>query len=474
VTELHELTALEQAAEIARGRLSPVEVTEHYLGRIQRHGRELGAFTHVAGDAAVLAAREAERAVTDGISLPPLHGVPLAIKDLTATRDMPTTFGSLIYQDYRPPADDDVVTFLAAAGTVSLGKTNVPEFGLPCYTENRLGPPAVTPHDVGRLAGGSSGGAAAAVAGGLLPFAHGSDGGGSIRIPASVCGLVGIKPSRARVSGGPVGGDFLGLSVHGPLARTVADAAALLDAMAGVVVSEPYFPLPLPEGETFLAAAGRAPRRLVIGRTLDSPVTGVEVDDEVRRGYDRTADLLADLGHEVVDVPLDYPDGLTEAFVLCWAALAHATPVPPGTEDALMPLTRYLRDLAAERSAPELAVALTAVSVAARAIVRQMLSCDAILTPTVALPPRPVGYFTDPGPEADFARQARFTPWTPLANMTGQPAISLPLHWSAEGLPIGMQFLGRPGGEGILISLAAQLEQSRPWSDHRSETFRSR
>jgi amidase len=474
VTELYELTALEQAAEIAGGRLSPVELTEHYLARIQRYGHELGAFTHIAGDAAVSAARRAERALTEGTSLPPLHGVPLAIKDLTATVDMPTTFGSLVYRDYRPPADDDVVGFLAAAGTISLGKTNVPEFGLPCYTENRLGPPAVTPHDTSRLAGGSSGGAAAAVAGGLLPFAHGSDGGGSIRIPASVCGLVGIKPSRARVSGGPVGGDFLGLSVHGPLARTVADAAALLDAMTGTVVSEPFFPLPLPQGETFLAAAGRGPRRLLIGRTLDSPIAGVEIDEEVRRGYDETTDLLADLGHQVTEARLDYPEGLTQAFVLCWAALAHATPVPRGAEDALMPLTRHLRDLAAERSAPELAVALTAVGVAARAIVRQMLSYDAILMPTVALPPRPVGYFTDPGPEADFDLQTRFTPWTPLANMTGQPAISLPLHWSRRGLPIGMQLIGRPGDECTLISLAAQLEQARPWSGHRSEIFRRR
>ena len=474
VSELHELTALEQAVEIREGRLSPVELATHYLSRIERWNDELGAFTCVRPEPALAAARRAERAVSRGDELPLLHGVPLAIKDLTATKDMPTSYGSLIYRDYTPPVDDDVVTFLAAAGTISLGKTNAPEFGLPCYTENRLGPPAVTPHDTSRLAGGSSGGAAAAVAGGLLPFAHGTDGGGSIRIPASVCGLFGIKSSRGRVSRGPIGGDFLGLSVHGPLARTVSDAAALLDAMTVSVPSEPFFPPPLPPGETFRAAAERAPGRLRIGRTLDSPIDGVVIDDDVRRGFDETSDLLADLGHDVVDFSVDYPAGVADAFVLCWAALAHGTPVPRDADQLLMPLTRYLRERAAQRSAPELAVALSALNVAARAVVRQFLPFDAVLTPTVALLPRPVGYFTGPGPEADFELQTRFTPWTPLINLTGQPAVSVPLHWSDGGLPVGMQFIGRPGDESTLISLSAQLEQVRPWSEHRPEIFTRR
>ena len=308
VTELHELTALEQAAEIRAGRLSPGELTRHYLNRIERHGAELGAFTCVRPEAALNAARRAEAAVIAGESLPPLHGVPLAIKDLTATKDMPTSFGSLVYRDFTPPMDDDVVGFLAQAGTISLGKTNVPEFGLPCYTENRLGPPAVTPHDTSRLAGGSSGGAAAAVAGGLLPFAHGTDGGGSIRIPASVCGLVGIKSSRARVSRGPIGGDFLGLSVHGPLARTVADAAALLDAMTVTVpVGAILRPCPRPRA----TPSGRRPSEPPVGFASAGPWTARSTASRstTRSAADTTRPPTCwpISGHDVVDMLLDYP-----------------------------------------------------------------------------------------------------------------------------------------------------------------------
>src|SRR5204863_3048552 len=180
-------------------------------------------------------AKEAERVVTgtaDADGLPPLHGVPVAIKDLNLTAGIRTTLGSRLYADFVPPVDDHVVALLRRAGTISLGKTNTPEFGLPCYTENAVAPPARTPWNTELSAGGSSGGAAAAVAAGLVPFAQGNDGGGSVRIPASVCGLVGIKVSRGRVSNGPVGGDVTGLAWNGPLARTVRDAAAMLDAIA--------------------------------------------------------------------------------------------------------------------------------------------------------------------------------------------------------------------------------------------------
>ena len=466
-TRLHELTALQAAAAIRSREVSPVELVDHYLDRIERHGAELGAFTTVTAEAARSAARRAAAAVLTGTELPPLHGVPLAIKDLTVTAGVPTSFGSTVFADYVPDYDDDVVGFLAAAGTISLGKTNVPEFGLPCYTENLLGPPAVTPHDPTRLAGGSSGGAAAAVAGGLLPFAHGTDGGGSIRIPASVCGLVGIKSARGRVSRGPVGGDFVGLSVHGPLARTTADAAALLDALSVAAPAEPYFALPPTRG-TFLQAAGRAPGRLRIAASLSTPVADVHLDPEVQQAFSATRDLLTDLGHDVVDAEFDFPDGLIDAFVLCWAALAAATPVPAGAEAALLPLTRHMRSVAAAQGAPALAAALAAVQVAARQLVRATLPFDVVLTPTVAQLPRPIGWFTGSGdPADDFARQLVFTPWTPLANLTGQPAVSVPLQWTDGGLPIGMQLLGRPGDEETLISLSAQLEAARPWHHHR-------
>ena len=230
-TQPHHLSALEQAAALRKGELSAVELVEHHLRRIDDLDGVLGAFVTVTADAALAQAAEADAALRDGDERP-LLGVPTAVKDLAVTAGVRTTFGSPVYADYVPEVDDDSARLLRAAGTISLGKTATPEFGLPPYTEPAGRPPAVTPWDLGRLAGGSSGGAGAATAGGLVPFAHGTDGGGSIRIPAAACGLVGLKTSRGLVSRGPVGGDPLGMSVSGPLARTVADAAALLDALA--------------------------------------------------------------------------------------------------------------------------------------------------------------------------------------------------------------------------------------------------
>ncbi len=468
VATVHDLTAVEQASAIRAGELSPVDLVAHYLTRIDRFGASLGAFAEVTADRAEAAARAAQKVIDTGDELPPLHGVPLAIKDLTVTAGVKTRFGSAVFDDYLPNYDDDVVGFLAAAGTISLGKTNVPEFGLSCYTENKLGPAARNPHDPSRMAGGSSGGAAAAVASGLLPFAHGTDGGGSIRIPAAMCGLVGIKSSRGLISRGPVGSDPLGLSVHGPLARTTADAAALLEAMTVPVLSEPYFAADRFPAGSFTIAAGRDPGRLRIGRTLDTPIESPVIDPAVRRAFDDTTVLLTELGHHVEDVSLPNPPGLLAAFVLLWAALAHGTPLPPGAGPELMPLTRHLLDRGARSTAAELIRAQATVQAAGRALVRAMLPYDCVLTPTVALLPPPVGYFTDSGdPAQDFARQLAFTPWTAQLNITGQPAINVPLQWTPSGLPIGMQLIGRPGGEPTLISLCGQLERARPWIGHR-------
>jgi len=238
VTQIHDLTVTELAAAIRGGQLSPVEITDHYLDRTDRLGGQVGAFYTVTRDRARQEAAAAEKAVAEArraerSTLPPLAGVPIPIKDLNLVAGVRVTFGSLLFQDNIADQDDYVVAALRGAGIVITGKTATPEFGLPCYTETRIGPPARTPWDVTRSAGGSSGGAAAAVAAGLAPAAQGSDGGGSIRIPSSVCGLFGIKPTRGRVSHGPLIPDLSGLSIDGPLARTVADAALLLDAMTG-------------------------------------------------------------------------------------------------------------------------------------------------------------------------------------------------------------------------------------------------
>jgi len=470
MAQLHDLTALQAAAAVRRREVSPSELVAHYLDRIARLDSQVGAFVTVTDAAARAQARQAEAQVLSGAELPPLHGVPTAIKDLNLTAGVPTSFGSAMYADFVPQLDDHVVTLLRQAGTISLGKTATPEFGLPCYTETDLGPPARTPWDTSRLAGGSSGGAAAAVAAGFVPIAQGSDGGGSIRIPASVTGLYGIKPSRGRVSRGPLDADSSGLSVLGPLARTVRDAAAFLDATAGPQPGDPYWAPPLPAGETFSDWCDRPPSGLRIGRYLQPPIPGAEVDQECRTAWEFASVLLESLGHEVVDIAMPLPAAVIGAFETVWAVSAASAPVPAGQPDRLRPLTRHLRERGARVSGPEYAAAVGMLNVISRQAMVATAGYDAVLTPTLAMTPRPIGWFCgtadDPvDPAEDFERQKRFTPYTAVYNASGQPAASLPLHWSADGLPVGVMLVGRPAGEAALLALSAQLEAAAPWAD---------
>ncbi len=470
--ELHDLSALDQARAIREREVSPVELATHYLDRIARHADAVGAFVTVTGEAALEQASAAERAVQSSEDLPALQGVPIAIKDLNLTAGVRTTLGSAVYTDFVPPIDDHVVTLLRRAGTVSLGKTSTPEFGLPCYTEPEVAPPARTPWDLDRSAGGSSGGAAAAVAAGLLPFAQGSDGGGSIRIPASVCGLFGVKPSRGRVSAGPLIGDITGLAANGPLARTVADAAALLDAMARPMPGDPHWAPPLLAGETFLAAARREPGRLRIGRYIDPPVPGAEVHQDCRAAWESASALLTDLGHEVEDIALPVSPQLLAQFHVVWSVSSAGVPVDPAREGELRPLTRWLRERGRATSGPQFTAALSGLQLAARAIIGATAAYDVVLTPTLAQPPALVGGLRDDNdPAGDFDKQTRFTPYTALYNMTGQPAVSVPLHWTDAGLPIGIMLIGRPADEVTLLSLSAQLEAARPWRGRSPEIW---
>jgi len=312
------MSALELADSIRDGQLSPVEITDHYLDRIDRLNSPTGAFYTVTGElareqatAAEKLAAESRRAGDQATALPALTGVPIPIKDLNMVAGVRMTLGSMIFADYVATEDDYVVAELRKAGIVITGKTATPEFGLPCYTETKIGPPARTPWDLSRSAGGSSGGAAAAVAAGLAPAAQGSDGGGSIRIPASVCGLFGIKPSRGRISQGPLMPDLSGLSTDGPIARTVADAALLLDAMTCNYPGDMYIMPRLPDGETFLGHASRDPGRLRIGRSMANVVPGATVHEDCVAAYEDASKLLADLGHEVTDVDLPFgPDSV--------------------------------------------------------------------------------------------------------------------------------------------------------------------
>src|SRR5947209_18271901 len=468
MAQIHDLTMIELAAAIRSGELSPVAVTDHYLRRTQELNDQVGAFYTVTAELAAEQAAEAEKAVAaapDKAALPPLTGMPIPIKDLNMVAGVRQTLGSLAFSSNVSAEDDHVTAALRAAGAVITGKTATPEFGLPCYTETAIGPPARRPWDLSRSAGGSSGGAAAAVAAGLAPAAQGSDGGGSIRIPSSVCGLFGIKPTRGRVSEGPLVPDLYGLGVNGPLARTVADAALLLDVMAGNFPGDMYTQPPLPAGETFLGYASREPGRLRIGRTLQAAVEGAEVHPDCVAAYEDASALLASLGHEVEDIGMPFGPDVVPFFETLWYAYATLAPLAPKQHELLLPPTRYLRGRGLEVRAPELFFAQGYLQAVTRAALGTLNAYDAVLTPTLALPPRPVGWFDEVEPAQNFERQKLFTPFTALYNVSGQPAVNVPLHWSADGLPIGVMLAGRMGDEGTLISLSAQLEQARPWKD---------
>jgi len=467
----HELTALEQADALRRGELGADELVEHALARIEALDGRLGAFAAVTPDAARAQARLAQMRLRDGSDLPALLGVPTAIKDLALTAGVPTGFGSRAYAGFVPKVDDDAVRLLREAGLISVGKTATPEFGLPPYTEPAGRPPAVTPWDPGRLAGGSSGGAAAAVAGGLVAVAHGTDGGGSIRIPAAACGLVGLKTSRGLVSRGPVGGDPLGMSVSGPLARTVTDAAALLDAMAAPVPGEPYAVAGRSDCHLDLARTAEPGRRRV-GRYAVPPVPGAQVDPACLAAYERVSAVLAGLGHEVVEVESGVTGDFLPVFETLWAVLAHAIPVPPGTGHLLEPLTVWLRARGGAVSGPAyLSATQAAIALTRRAVGAHASAVDVVLTPMLGQLPRPVGWFTAGGdPAADFERQKRFTPFTAIYNLTGQPALSLPVGWGRPAdapdgpqLPVSVQLVGLPGADGLLLALGAQLHAALDW-----------
>lgn len=467
---MHDLSALELAAALRARELSAVEALEHYLARIDRLDRgpgSLGAFVTVTAERARRQAVTADRVLAgwDGTApLPPLLGVPLPVKDLVPVAGVRWTRGSAAYADEVADVTDGVVRRLRAAGTVLLGTTNTSELGLSCYTENTVAPPARTPWDPDRSAGGSSGGAAAAVAAGLAPAAHGNDGGGSVRIPASACGLVGLKPSRGRVGPGPLFGDVSGLVTHGPLTRTVADAAALLDAMAGPWPGDPLPPAPPPPGGTFLPHTARPPGRLRVAWHTRPVLADAPVHPEVAAAVAAVRDLLADLGHRVEEVAPPFGPEVVPAFEVVWAALSTLAPVPPDREELLLPLTRWLRQRGRAVPASGYLAALTTMQLVGRAAVVATRAYDAVLCPTLAAPPAPVGGLRDDAdPAADFAAQKAFSPYCAAYNVSGQPAVQLPLYRSATGLPVGVQLAGRPGAEHVLLALAAQLEQARPW-----------
>ncbi len=467
MTALHELDAHAMAEAMGRGETTSLELVQHHLDRIDRLGERVGAFVTVTADRALEAAAAADHArrTSPASELPPFLGVPTAFKDLTPTAGVRTTLGSRLMADQVPDVDAHVVTLVQLAGFISLGKTNTPELGLSSYTDNDVVGPARTPWDLTRTAGGSSGGAAAAVAAGLLPLAPGSDGGGSIRIPSSCCGVFGFKPSRGRVSVGPTGSDWSGLAGDGPIARTVRDAAALLDAMAHPMPGD-LRPLPDP-AEPFTTWAGRRPERLRVARWVDPYLPGVEASPASVQAWEHATAVLRDLGHEVVDVENPFPAELEPQFNVVWSSGMAAAPIPDEALDLLRPTTRYWLERGRTYSAADLARAMQLLEAATRDVVTTMAGFDAWLTPTLALPPQPVGWYTESGdPAEDHRRELDFTPYTAVYNMAGVPAASLPLS-VVDGLPVGVMLAGRAGEDGPLFSLCAQVEAADPWAERR-------
>ena len=467
MTGLHDLDAHAQAAALRAGEVSSVELVRHHLDRIDAHAGDLGAFITVTHERALARAAEADARLAAGDAAPFL-GVPTAFKDLTATAGVTTTMGSALMRDQVPETDAHVVTLVERAGFVSLGKTNTPEFGLSSYTDNDVVGPARTPWDTSRTAGGSSGGAAAAVAARLLPVAPGSDGGGSIRIPAGACGTFGFKPTRGRVSWGPDGNDWSGLAVNGPLSRTVRDSAALLDAMAVPMPGDVRF-MPRP-ADPFTSWVGRDPGRLRIARWSGTHLPGVDPSADAVAAWESASRLLESLGHEIVDVANPFPRELETQFNVIWPSGVASAQLPPEAEALLRPNTRYWRKRGLESSAVDLSRALSYLEQATRAVLTELGGFDAMLTPTLALPPQPVEWFNESGdPIEDHRRELLFTPYTGLYNMSGQPAASLPLHWTADDLPLpmGVMLATHPGRDDLLFALCRQVEAAAPWIDRR-------
>jgi amidase len=455
--------ALEQAQLIRNREVSPLELVELYLERIQRLDAQLGSYFTVMAEAALIDATAKTQQLAqarDASELPPFFGVPISIKDLNPVAGVPCTYGTPVLRNELPTYDDGVVTRIRQAGFIILGKTATSELGSLPYTEPAGFPPARNPWNLDYTPGGSSGGAAASVAAGLCAIAQGSDGGGSIRGPACCCGLVGIKPSRGRVSYAPVGDRASGIATNGPLARTVADAAALLDVMSGYITGDPYW-LPDPE-PSFLAAAEEdrhAQKKLRVAFATTLPPLG-EADFVCEQAVLETIQVLKELGHTVVPGCPDFT-GLIEPFTKVWQAGVGAAGIP---KEVLQPMNRWL--LERTGSAGDYLQAVSQMQVMARQIVAFFDAVDVLVLPTYMHPPIRVGEWADLTPEETLERIIGWVAPCPPFNASGQPAIALPTGFDSNGLPIGVQLVGRPAAEATLITLAAQLEVAKPWSQN--------
>lgn len=459
MSDLHDLSAVEQVALLRSRALSSRELTEHYLRRVEEHDEALQAFTSVFAEQALAAAAAADAGPVTGA----LHGLPLAFKDLHPTAGLRTTLGSAALADWVPDADAPVVGALRREGAVVLGKTNAPELGPTCYTETAVRGATRSPYGLDRSPSGSSGGAAASVAAGLQPVGHASDGLGSIRTPAAACGLVGLKPSRGRFAGS--GGEWLALAVEGPVARSVGDAALLLDAMPrpgdGVLWNGTGW-----EAGAHAAATHRRVDGLRVGVLVD-PGLDVVVDPDCLAAVRATADALSAAGHDVVEAA-GFPriESLRDALVTTLAGRIGAMVellVPGERRQLLMPLTAWLHARGATATARDLAWAQGVLAAAACQWAEAQARYDVLLTPTTTTPPVAVGSLRRDDGEESLTAMLGYSAFTPWANLTGAPAVSLPVATTATSLPVGVQLVGAVGRDELLLSLSADLEERFGW-----------
>ena len=442
-------SALEQARAVSARQLKPSELIALYYERIGRLDPELNAYVLLTRELAESQAAAAEKRVARGEQLGLLEGVPVSIKETSALAGYRNSLASRVFENSIAQVDSFAIGRLKDEGAVILGKTNAPEFGTRPVTEGPMFPPARNPVDKTRTAGGSSGGAAAAVAAGLCTLSHGGDGGGSIRIPASCCGVVGLKPSRGRISSGPLlGEDWAGLATSGVIARTVTDAALGLDAMSGHLPGDPYW---AEVTEPFLAAAQRTPAALRVGWTIDAPAA---VDPDVAAAVESVAAELGRLGHRVSRVSPDL--GQFRPLIQILAVTAVGA-LPIAKPELLDPLNRRMLEAAPMSTAVDYLKALLELHQQARRLIATWDQIDVLLTPTLTYPAPKIGAL---GQDVNTA-SSEFLDWLSFThpfNCTGQPAISVPLASSKAGLPIGIQLVGRPRDEYSILSLGAQLE----------------
>jgi len=459
------------AGLVRSGELTAADLIQTCLGRIDELEPAINAFTHVAHESALAAAAEI------GPGDPrPFAGVPIAIKDNRPVSGMPVTMCSDLFGDYVAEHDAFCVRRLREAGFVIVGKTTLPEMGILPTTESRRFGPTRNPWDRERTPGGSSGGSAAAVAAGMVPIAHGNDGGGSTRIPAACCGLVGLKGARGRVSAGPDGGQSF-LVTDGVLTRTVAETAAVLDVLAGYEPGDANWAPPPPAPYAELAA--RDPGSLRIGLAFNMPLEGVDLDPACEAAARDCAALLESLGHHVEEALPPWSNlGLLSDFTRAFGPNVSFTTLIGGrlagrapTAEDVEPLTWALWERARSESSLSLLSAQARLEAVARSVVRYLERFDALLTPALAQRPVPIGEIHGRGPDpwAQYQRSGSFTPYTAIVNVTGQPAISVPLYHGDDGLPTAIQLVGRPTREDTLLALAAQLEHAQPWAHRHPE-----